>query len=65
MWATGNYSTMTIHDSEIEALRVQHRQLEEELEEENQRPHPDSVKIGDIKRRKLRLKDDIARLSRG
>ncbi len=55
---------MTIHDSEIEALRVQHQQLDEELEEENQRPNPDSVKIGDIKRRKLRLKDNIARLSR-
>lgn len=64
MWARGNYSTMTIHDSEIEALRVQHQQLDEELEEENQRPNPDSVKIGDIKRRKLRLKDNIARLSR-
>ncbi len=56
---------MTIHDSEIEALRAQHRQLDEELDEENQRIHPDSVKIGDIKRRKLRLKDDIDRLSRG
>ena len=55
---------MTSHESEIETLRAKHRELDEALAEENRRPYPDSVRIGDLKRRKLRLKDDIAQLSR-
>ena len=52
------------HEAEIETLKTQHHDLDRQLVEENERPHPDSAKIGELKRRKLRIKDDIARLSR-
>ena len=56
---------MTNRETEIEALKAKHEELDAALAEESRRTHPDSVKMGDLKRRKLRLKDDIAQLSRG
>ena len=44
----------------IEALRAKHGSLKEEIEEENQRPHPDDLRIAELKRLKLRIKDEIA-----
>lgn len=50
-------------DERIQSLKVRHSQLENELEQETHRPHPDDVHITEIKRQKLRLKDQIAALS--
>ena len=47
----------------IEALHKKHAELETELEDENSRPMPDIGTIGDLKRQKLAIKDEIARLS--
>lgn len=44
----------------IEALRTKHLDLKHEIEEENQRPHPDDLRIAELKRQKLRIKDEIA-----
>ena len=44
----------------IEALRSKHLDLKQEIEEENQRPHPDDLRIAELKRLKLRIKDEIA-----
>lgn len=46
----------------IEALRSKHLDLKQEIEEENQRPHPDDLRIAELKRQKLRIKDEIALL---
>jgi hypothetical protein len=46
----------------IEALRSKHLDLKHEIEEENQRPHPDDLRIAELKRQKLRIKDEIALL---
>ena len=46
----------------IEALRSKHLDLKHEIEEENQRPHPDDFRIAELKRQKLRIKDEIALL---
>lgn len=46
----------------IEALRVKHLSLKQEIEEENQRPHPDDLRVTQLKRQKLRIKDEIALL---
>ncbi len=46
----------------IEALRSKHLDLKHEIEEENQRPYPDELRISDLKRQKLRIKDEIALL---
>jgi hypothetical protein len=46
----------------MEALRSKHATLESELEAELQRPHPDDLRIQELKREKLRIKDAIASL---
>lgn len=46
----------------IEALLSKHLDLKHEIDEENQRPHPDDLRIAELKRQKLRIKDEIALL---
>ncbi|TFH43300.1 MAG: DUF465 domain-containing protein [Lysobacterales bacterium] len=44
----------------IDSLTVKHATLERAIEEENQRPHPDDFRLTELKREKLRIKDEIA-----
>ncbi|MDH3472482.1 MAG: YdcH family protein [Rhodospirillales bacterium] len=46
----------------VDALRAKHAELKHAVDEENQRPHPDDLRIAELKREKLRIKDEIARL---
>ena len=46
----------------VEALRAKHAALKQAVEDENQRPHPDEFRIAELKREKLRIKDEIAKL---
>ena len=48
---------------QIEALREEHSKLEAELDEETNRPIPDSIRLQELKRQKLRIKDEIAKLT--
>jgi hypothetical protein len=48
----------------IEALREKHASLERAIDEEIQRPLPDQAAIHDLKRQKLRIKDEIFQLER-
>lgn len=48
---------------QIDSLRAEHRQLEEKIDEEMQRPIPDTIRVQELKRLKLRIKDEIAKLS--
>lgn len=48
----------------IEALRRQHSNLEARLDDEANRPLPDEAVLADLKRQKLRIKDEITYLSR-
>ena len=43
-------------------LERRHRALEEEINEALAHPSADDLKIAELKRRKLQLKDEIARL---
>lgn len=47
----------------VEELQTEHQTLEQQIVEENLRPHPDELRISELKRQKLRIKDEIARLS--
>ena len=47
----------------IEALKMKHASLEQAIDQENTRPHPDDDGICSLKKRKLMIKDQIARLS--
>ncbi len=49
-------------DDHIDALRAKHASLKEAIDTENQRPHPDDLRIAELKREKLRIKDEIAQL---
>ncbi len=46
-------------DESIDSLRTKHASLERAIEEENLRPHPDDFRITQLKREKLRVKDEM------
>ncbi|MSP50554.1 MAG: DUF465 domain-containing protein [Alphaproteobacteria bacterium] len=48
----------------LDHLKAKHADLEHELETENRRPHPDDQLIADLKRQKLKVKDEIAEITR-
>jgi hypothetical protein len=48
--------------AQLQELNQQHRALERRIEEEQRRPSSDSNAIAELKRRKLRIKDEIARI---
>jgi hypothetical protein len=49
-------------ESHLAELVEKHRSLERSIEEEMARPHADDIKVADLKKRKLRLKEQIERL---
>jgi hypothetical protein len=49
-------------DAHLVELSEKHRALDRKIEEEMARPTADDLKIADLKRQKLRLKDEIERL---
>ncbi len=49
---------MSLQDR-IEALKQRHAHLENQVTEEFNRPHPDEARIAELKRQKLRIKDEI------
>lgn len=54
---------MSVQDR-IEALREKHASLDRAIDEEIHRPHPNHDAITDLKRQKLRIKDEIFALER-
>ncbi|MEZ5667680.1 MAG: YdcH family protein [Alphaproteobacteria bacterium] len=46
--------------SNLAALRDQHAQLHTMIEEEERRLAPDTLKLHELKRQKLKIKDEIA-----
>ncbi|MBX3512870.1 MAG: DUF465 domain-containing protein [Xanthobacteraceae bacterium] len=48
--------------SHLTELERKHRALEREIEAERIHPGSDSLKLAELKRRKLSLKDEIAKL---
>jgi hypothetical protein len=47
----------------LQALKDRHASLDHEIAEEELRPHPDELKLATLKKQKLRLKDEMARLA--
>ena len=52
---------MSLQDH-IHSLKQKHASLEAQLTEEESRPHPDDTLISEIKRQKLRIKDELMRV---
>ena len=53
---------MNVEDR-VASLKARHAELEEALTQENARPLPDAATIADLKKRKLRIKDELAKLT--
>jgi hypothetical protein len=49
-------------ESHIVQLREKHATLKQQIDDEFHRPEPDSIRISDLKKQKLRIKDEIAKL---
>lgn len=49
-----------MESSHVNALQTKHAGLDSRLKQELSRPAPDDVTIKELKRRKLRLKEEIA-----
>ncbi|MGH7095160.1 MAG: YdcH family protein [Stellaceae bacterium] len=50
------------HPDSVETLKEQHAALERAIDQENARPLPDPAAIADLKRQKLRIKDELYQL---
>jgi hypothetical protein len=50
-------------EEHIRALRSKHADLEGQIVQETSRPHPDQIAIVSLKKQKLRIKDELAKIS--
>ena len=50
-------------DPHVEQLTQKHAALENTIHEEINRPHPDMLRLAQLKKEKLKIKDEIARLA--
>ena len=50
-------------DDKFDSLKDEHQALENAIEKEESRPHPDDIEIASLKKQKLRIKDQIAGIS--
>ena len=56
----GNYMGQ---DARSEALKAKHAEIEHILTEEERRPFPDFAMVQELEKRKLRVKDELQRVS--
>ena len=50
-------------EDHVSALRTRHAELQTRLDEEQSHAHPDDTVIAEIKKQKLKIKDELAALS--
>lgn len=53
-----------VSQEQLDSLKTKHANLEKAIDEEAHRPLPDTGQIHTLKREKLKIKDEITRLSR-
>ena len=51
-----------MESSHFSALQLKHRGIEQQLRDEMSRPSPDETIIQSLKKRKLRIKEEIAQI---
>ncbi|HUO22160.1 MAG TPA: DUF465 domain-containing protein [Caulobacteraceae bacterium] len=52
-------------EARIRELGVRHQILEREIETENRRPASDTLRLKELKRQKLKLKEEMEQLRKG
>lgn len=45
--------------AQADSLEQQHAELEARIDEEEHRPHPDDIKLHELKKQKLHIKDQL------
>lgn len=50
-------------NARLETLKKKHRDMSEEIEQAQRAPGIDDLKVADMKKQKMRLKEEIIRLS--
>jgi hypothetical protein len=50
-----------VASTHFSALSVKHAKLEASIEQEGQRPMPDTIRMARLKREKLKIKEELAR----
>jgi hypothetical protein len=45
--------------AQVESLEQKHAALEALIDEEEHRPHPDDIRLHELKKQKLRIRDEI------
>ena len=50
-----------MHNAHFSALTAKHAVLDQRIERESQRPRPDDMLLADLKRQKLRVKEEMGR----
>jgi len=48
-----------VQDAHMISLEQKHKNLEVMIAEEEHRPHPDTLRLSQLKKRKLRLKEEM------
>ena len=51
-----------IDDERIQELKIEHQNLESQIDNEISRPAPDGTIVNSLKRQKLKIKDELASL---
>jgi len=52
-------------EAHLDELNEKHRNLDQAIDAEMSRPHSDDLKVQELKREKLKLKDEIKRMQYG
>ena len=47
-------------NADFDELKTQHQELEAAIDQELARPSPDDLRLNELKRQKLRIKDELA-----
>lgn len=50
-------------DMHVASLNKKHAEIEDVIAREELRPHPDALRLMELKKQKLRLKEEVLRLS--
>jgi hypothetical protein len=52
-----------LEDARLDSLKAKHAALENQINEETRRPLPDQALIHDLKKQKLKIKDELQRFA--
>ena len=52
-----------MHQAHVSALQARHAGLEARIDEESQRPQPDTVTLSRLKKEKLKVKEEMSGLT--